>query len=119
MWSLIHPADMTPYIALVRRNYNFRPGYDELLSPYPDPWAEQGNAIEQSAPSGQLTSVMPADPTCRGIRLFVIDGRVQPNPNDLCCETGKNRLQLADGTICYGWPTAIIIDRPDGREIVA
>jgi hypothetical protein len=30
----------------------------------------------------------------------------------------SNTLRLSDGETCYGWPT-VILDRPDGREIVA
>ena len=31
---------------------------------------------------------------------------------------GKDRIELSNGTVCLGWPIAVI-DGPDGREIVA
>ncbi len=46
------------------------------------------------------------------------DGRVFIDVTDPCIELGKNRIQLSDGRTCFGWPT-VMVDRPDGREIVA
>lgn len=119
-WSPVHRADITPYIALVRRSYRFRPDHDQLLGTDPARWPDQGNMMDQHGPPPvQGTAVLPASPDCRGVRLPpVVDGRLQRGWIDPCEELGKNRLQLSNGTVCYGWPI-VVIDRANGREIVA
>lgn len=118
-WSQVHRADITPYIALVRRSYRFRPDHDQLLGTDPARWPDQGNMMDQHGPPPvQVTAVLPASPDCRGVRLPpVVDGRLQRDWKDPCEELGQNRLQLSNGTVCYGWPI-VVIDGANGREIV-
>jgi hypothetical protein len=48
----------------------------------------------------------------------VVDGKLQTAGwKDPCDELG-DRIQLSNGTVCYGWPT-VMMDGEDGREIVA
>ena len=119
-WSLIHPADIAPYTALVRHSYRFRPNHDQLLPSDPAHWPDQGNTMDPHGPPPvQLAAVLPASVGCRGVRLPpLVDGVLQADWKDPCSELGKDRLELSNGTICYGWPT-VVIDRTDSREIVA
>jgi hypothetical protein len=118
-WHLIRPANLADYVALVRRNYKFHPSFDELIAPDPGSWQDRGNVLDPHGPPPvHLEAVIAASPECRGVRLTVVDGRVQRIPHDPCDELGKDRMRLSNGTVCYGWPT-VVVDRSDGREIVA
>jgi hypothetical protein len=118
-WRLVRPANIADYIALVRRSYRFQPGHDELLSPDPTRWHDQGNTLDTHGPPPvKVKAVLPGSPECRGVRLAVVGGRVQRPANDPCDVAGKDRIELSNGTVCFGWPTTVI-DGPGGREIVA
>ena len=69
-------------------------------------------------PPVKVKAVLPASPDCRGVRLVVVDGRVQRPANDACDVVGKDRIELSNGAVCFGWPI-IVLDGPDGREIAA
>jgi len=116
-WKLVRPARLDSYVALVRRRYAFRPDADRLLPTNPADWLDQGNAFAPATDPVQVKAVLPASPSCRGVRLSIVNGEVQRDSKDPCDEIGKNRIQLSDGTICYGWPT-VMIDRNRKREIV-
>jgi hypothetical protein len=118
-WRLVRPARLEPYLALVRQRHKVRLEQDRLLVPSPGGWLDQGT--EANRASERLTAVLNASPSCRGpVRLPpVVNGQLQAAGwKDPCDEIGENRIQLSDGTICYGWPT-VIMDRANKREIVA
>lgn len=119
-WSLAHPADIVTYTALVRRSYRFRPNDDRLLQTDSTHWLDQGNKMDlHGPPPVQVAAVLPAAADCHGVHLPpVVNGVLQAGWKDPCDELGKDRIQLSNGTICYGWPT-VILDRVDGREIMA
>ena len=118
-WRLIRPANIADYVALVRRSYRFRPNHDELLATDPIRWRDQGNTIDPHGPPPvRLKAVLAASPDCRGVRIPIVNGRVERLANDPCDVLGKARIELSNGTVCFGWPIAVI-DRLDGREIVA
>jgi len=119
-WSLSRPTSIAPYERLVRRSYRFRPNDDELLPTDPTHWLDRGNKMESMrSPSLQVAAVLPASAGCRGVRLPPIDGAIRTAVwKDPCEELGKDRLQLSNGTVCYGWPT-VVLDAPSGREIMA
>jgi hypothetical protein len=97
----------------------FRPDHDELLAPDSMHWQNQGNTMEPNGPSPvRLKAVLAASSDCRGVRIPIVDGRLERPANDPCDVRGKDRIELSDGTVCFGWPIAVI-DRRDGREIVA
>jgi hypothetical protein len=119
-WHLLHPDSLAPYATRVRRGYKIRRNVDRLLLPSPAEWTDQGNSFDPADRHlRQIASVLARSPSCRGVRLPpVVDGQLDSNWKDPCKEIGQDRLLLSDGTTCYGWPTAMI-DRPNGREIVA
>jgi hypothetical protein len=118
-WSLIEPANMDPYTALVRQSHRFDPRFVRLLPSNPIDWLDQGNRPDpRKSPSVRLAAVLPASGSCRGVRLPIVDGRLQKEREDPCQELGRDRLQLSDGTVCYGIPT-VMLDSKNGREIVA
>ena len=120
-WSLIKPANMDSYAALVRRSHRFDPRVDRLLPSNPADWSDQGNRLGPSgAPPVYLTALLPVSEECRDpIHLPpIVDGRVQTGWKDPCEELGRERLRLSDGTVCYGMPT-VVLDGESGREIVA
>jgi hypothetical protein len=117
-WRLVRPTRLDSYVALVRQRHSIRPGVDRLLPTNPLDWLDEGNTF---APSGvQVKAVQPASPSCRGsVHLPpVVNGQLQRDWKDPCDEIGQNRIQLSNGTICYGWPT-VMVDRAEKREIVA
>jgi hypothetical protein len=65
-----------------------------------------------------VRAVLAASPECRGVRLPIVNGRVERLENDPCDVNGKDRIELSNGTVCLGWPTAVI-DGTERREIVA
>jgi len=118
-WKLVRPANIGDYVALVRRSYRFQPGHDELLPVDSQRWRDQGNSLDPHGPPPvQVKAVLAASPECRGVRLPIVNGRIQRLENDQCDVNGKDRIELSNGTVCIGWPTAVI-DGPEGREIVA
>lgn len=118
-WKLVRPVNIGDYVALVRRSYQFRPNHDELLSVDPLRWRDQGNTMDPHGPPPvQVKAVLPASPECRGVRLPIVNGRVQRLANDPCDVAGRDRIELSNGAVCLGWPIAVI-DGPDGREIAA
>jgi hypothetical protein len=116
-WQLTRPADMGAYTAVVRANYSFRAGDDVLLPANPSAWIDSGNAPFSTAGGLRLTEVIGASPDCRGVRIPIVDGRVERIENDPRDELGKDRLRLSDGRTCFGWPV-VVIDRRSGREII-
>ena len=64
----------------------------------PGHWSNQGNEIDSHAPPVRLQAVLAASPSCRGVRIPIIDGRVQRDWKDPCDEIGKNRIELSNGT---------------------
>ena len=117
-WSLIKPARLESYTALVRRSHRFRPKFDQLLATNPADWLDQGNRLVDSPPV-QLAEVLTASEICHGVRFPpLVDGRFQADWKDPCEELGRNRIQLSDGTVCYGWPT-VMFDGTKGRQIVS
>jgi hypothetical protein len=121
-WSLALPARLEPYTTLVRQSHRFRPQFDRLLAANPAHWSDQGNRLdEHGLPPVQLAAVLTGSEDCRvAIHLPpVVDGRLQTAGwKDPCDELGRDRIQLSNGTVCYGWPT-VMLDDEDGREIVA
>jgi hypothetical protein len=118
-WKLIRPLNLADYVALVRRSHVFRPNHDELLATDSMRWRDQGNTMEpRGPPPVRLKAVLAASPACRGVRIPIVNGRVELPANDRCDVLGKDRIELSDGAVCFGWPIAVI-DRRDGREIVA
>jgi hypothetical protein len=119
-WRLVRPARLEPYITLVRRNHRFRLGLDQLLTPNPADWPDQGNRLDsQASASVNLAAILPASTSCRGVRLPpIINGRFQRDWKDPCDELGRDRVQMSNGTVCYGLAT-VVFDGQDGREIVA
>jgi hypothetical protein len=118
-WRLVRPANMAGYIALVRRSFRFQPNHDELLSTDPLDWCDRGNTMDRHGPPPvKVKAVLPASPDCRGVRLAVVNGRVQRPANDPCDVVGQDRIELSNGAVCFGWPI-IVLDGTDGREIVA
>jgi hypothetical protein len=118
-WRLVRPTNIVDYVALVRRSYRFRPSHDELLSPDPLRWLEQGNTMDRHGPPpAKVKAVLAASPDCRVVHLPIANGRVEPLANDPCDVVGKDRIELSNGAVCLGWPIAMI-DGRDGREIVA
>jgi hypothetical protein len=119
-WSLVHPTDIAPYTTLVLSSHRFRPKSDQLLSSDPAHWLDRGNEIAPNGPpSVQVAAFLPASAECRGVRLPpVVNGMLQADWKDPCEEAGKDRIQLSNGTVCYGWPT-VVFDGANGREIVA
>jgi hypothetical protein len=91
-----------------------------LLPVTPSSWTDQGNTFDESAPPVTIGAVLPASPECHHVVSLQVgpDGKVFIDPNDPCKELGRDRIQLCDGSTCYGWPT-VMLDRLDGREIVA
>ncbi len=69
-------------------------------------------------PPIKLKAVLTASPDCRGVRIPILNGRVQRLANDPCDVVGNDRIELSNGAVCIGWPIAVI-DRRDGRRIVA
>jgi hypothetical protein len=109
-WSLIKPANLASYTALIN---------DQLLPANSSDWLDQGNRLDpRGSPAIRLTAVFAASDSCRGVWLPIVDGRVQEGPRDNCDELGHDRMQLSNGTVCYDWPT-VMVDGEDGREIVA
>lgn len=105
--------------AIVLHSSAFRPGIDKLNPVDTARWSNLGNDHQQA--SGQITGVLPAEAGCRSVvRLGpVVDGKMTlPDQNDPCKERGTDRIRLSNGMTCYGWPT-VILDRREGREIVA
>jgi hypothetical protein len=119
-WSLYKPNNLGPYVAVVRRSYNFQLNNDQLLPIDTPHWLDRGNRRRSGgSPTVQVTAVLPASPECRGVRLPpIVDGHFQRDWKDPCRELGKDRIRLSNGTVCYGWPL-LVIDRNDGRDIVA
>ncbi len=121
-WDLIKPAHLDPYIALVRRNHRIRPRVDRLLPTNPGDWPDQGNRRDQHGPLPvQVAALLRPSEDCRGPVHIppVVDGRLQTAGwKDPCEELGHNRIRLADGTMCYDWPT-VVMDGENGRDIVA
>jgi hypothetical protein len=119
-WSLATPTNLSAYVALVRRSYRLRLNHAQLLATDTTHWLERGNKLRATGPpAARVTGVLPASPDCRGARLPpLVDGHFQRDWHDPCREIGKDRIQLSDGRICYGWPLTVI-DRNDEREIVA
>jgi hypothetical protein len=119
-WSLVKPARLEPYVALVRQNHRIRPRIDRLLPTNPSDWPNQGNRLDPHASPIHLTAIVSASVSCRGpVRLPpMVDGKFQKDWKDPCDELGRNRIQLSDGTVCYDWPT-LVLDNQNGREIVA
>jgi hypothetical protein len=118
-WKLIRPANLADYVALVRRSHRFRPNDDELLATDPMRWPDKGNTMDlHGQPPVRLKAVLTASPDCRGIRIPIVNGRVERLANDPRDVLGKERIELSNGTVCFGWPIAVI-DRRDEREIVA
>jgi hypothetical protein len=118
-WSLYRPNNLGAYVALVRRSYHFGLN-DQLLLTDMTHWLDRGNRTRSGGPpTMQVTGVFPASPDCRGVRLPpIVDGHFQRDWHDPCRELGKDRIQLSNGTICYGWPL-LVVDRNEGRDIVA
>lgn len=118
-WNLVRPANIADYLALVRRSFRFQPNHDELLSTDPFNWCDRGNTMDPHSPQAvKVKAVLPASPDCRGVRLTVVNGRVQRPANDPCDVVGEDRIELSNGAVCFGWPI-IVLDGPGGREIVA
>jgi hypothetical protein len=118
-WRLIRPANIADYVALVRNSFRFRPDHDELLATDPSRWRDLGNTLDPHVPPPvRLKSVLEASPDCRGVRIPIVNGRVQRLSKDPCDELGKDRIELSNGAVCFGWPT-VVIDGSDGRHIVA
>ena len=118
-WRLAPPANIADYVALVRRSYRFRPNHDEFLSADPLRWPDQGNTMDPHGPPPvKVKAVLTASPDCRGVRIPIVNGRVQRLANDPCDVVGKDRIELSNGAVCIGWPIAVI-DGRDGRGIVA
>ncbi len=120
-WRLVRPHRLDPYLALVRQMHKFRPDADRLLPINPADWLDEGNAFAPTTDPVRVKAVLPASPTCRdAVHLPpVVNGQItQADWKDPCDEIGQNRIQLSDGTVCYGWPT-VMIDRANKREIVA
>lgn len=49
-WSLMRPTSLTPYTAVVRRSFRFRPSLDLLLPSNPLRWSDLGNRMEPQGP---------------------------------------------------------------------
>jgi hypothetical protein len=121
VWKLVPPTGTTQerVTAIVLHSSTFRPGIDKLNPADTAHWSNLGNDHQQA--SGQITGVLPAEAGCRGVvRLGpVVDGKMTlPAQDDPCKERGTDRIRLSNGMTCYGWPT-VVLDRSDGREIVA
>jgi hypothetical protein len=114
-WSLIRPPDLNPYLAAVKANHSH--GFVYFTRPHPARWSDLGNATTLNRIRATITKLLPADPNCGGVRLEVVDGRVQVPVNDPCNELGVDRFVFSDGMVCYGQPTAII-DAAGTREII-
>jgi len=120
-WSLARPMSLGPYIDLVHRSYRFQPPFSRLLKTNPRDWLDQGNRLyPQERPPVRLVAARPRAKECNSTRLPpVVDGRLQmAGWKDPCVELGRDRLELSNGTFCYGWPT-VVLDGEDGRQIVA
>jgi hypothetical protein len=121
-WSLIKPAHLDAYTALVRKSLHLHARFDSLFPPNPADWADQGNRLDSHrAPPIQLAAVLTPSEECRGpVHLPpVVNGELQTAGwKDPCDELGHDRIQLSNGAICYDWPIAIL-DGENGREIVA
>jgi hypothetical protein len=75
-WSLIQPADIAPYVALVHRSYRIRPNHDELLPANSAHWVDRGNMMDvHGPPPVQVAAVLPASP----------DSPARPERNTICC----------------------------------
>jgi hypothetical protein len=121
-WGLVKPVHLDAYTALVRQNHRFRPQLDQLLTVDPGSWADEGNRMGRDVPAPvQLAAVLKPSEDCRGAVHLppVVNGTLQTSGwKDPCEELGRNRIELSDKTVCYGWPT-VMLDGADGREIVA
>ncbi|HEX5226588.1 MAG TPA: hypothetical protein VFW44_02715 [Bryobacteraceae bacterium] len=120
MWRLVRSSHIDAYRSLVLRKYRIDSAFTRLLPTVPDNWLDQGNTFDATGPLQTITSVLAASPNCRGVRLPpVVDGRILPRTQwkDPCDEVGSNRIQLSNGTTCYGWPT-VMLDRNNVRDIV-
>jgi hypothetical protein len=124
VWKLTPPTGMAAQArvtSLVLHSSAFRPGMDKLNPVDTAHWSNLGNDHPQNVQtSGQITDVLPAEAGCRGVRLGpVVDGKVTlPDEDDPCKQRGTDRIRLSNGITCYGWPT-VVLDRREGREIVA
>jgi len=118
-WKLIRPANIVSYTALVRRSYRFRQNHDELVATDPIQWRDLGNTMDLHGPSPvRLKGILAPSPDCRGISIPIINGRVELPANNPCDVLGRDRIELSNGAVCFGWPV-VVIEGQDGREIVA
>ena len=120
-WSLVTPVRLDPYSALVRQSYRLRPEFDHLLTTNPSAWQDRGNRPDPRGSNPvQLTGMLTRFEDCRGAVHIppVVDGRLQAGWKDPCDGLGRDRIQLSNGTLCYGWPT-VVLDGENEREIVA
>ena len=120
-WSLVKPANLDPYTALVRKGHTFRPQHDQLIPSNPSDWSDQGNRPDPHGSSSvRLAALLPASEECRQpIHLPPIaDGHLQTGWKDPCDEVGRDHVMPSNGTLCYSLPT-VMLDSKNGREIVA
>ena len=107
-----------PYLKAVQARLSLDK-YTTSIAPNPREWLDSGNSKFSILRPVFISGVLPHDPECRHpIRLEVVDGQVRKPVNDPCEILEHDRLQMSDGTICYGWPM-VLIDGASGREIVA
>ncbi len=121
-WSPVRPVHLDAYAALVRQKHRFRPQLDQLLTVDPGSWTDEGNRQLPGGPVPvQLAAILKPSENCRGAVHLppVVNGTLQTSGwKDPCEELGRNRIELLDKTVCYGWPS-VMLDSADGREIAA
>lgn len=112
-WRLIRPSDLGPFVAALNANHA-QPGFVYFTHPRPDRWSDIGNA---TALNGAIQRFIPAQSNCGGVRVEIVEGRIQGRSIDPCSEAGQDRFLLSDGTVCYGQPT-VVMDIGGRREII-
>ncbi len=119
-WSIVRPTHLDAYTAVVRRSYHFGPE-DQLVTANATDWPDQGNRVDLRVAPVELAGLMKASEDCRGVRLPpIVNGRLLERSawKDPCEELGRNRIELSNKTVCYGWPT-VMLDGAERRAIVA
>ena len=79
-WSLVKPAHLESYIALVRRSHRIRPRLDQLLPANLTDWPDQGNQPDPHEPLPlQVAALLASSEGCRApVHLPpVVDGKLQ------------------------------------------
>jgi hypothetical protein len=110
-WIPLRNANVDPY----RRAATRANGVKEWLPIKPNEWRNQIAGF--NAPSSiKLDRLIPSDESCRGVRINVVDGRVETPLNDPCDEFQYQHASYSDGHTRRGWP-CVVIDGPRGRDI--